>query len=43
MKTIILAITLTIGALQADNIVHYDTKEVKTPINKPNHPNTDIY
>ncbi|WP_294884681.1 MULTISPECIES: hypothetical protein [unclassified Sulfurimonas] len=43
MKKIILAITLTLGALQADDIVHYDTKETKTPISKPNHPNTEIY
>lgn len=43
MKKMILAITLIIGALQADNVVHYDTKEVKTPISKPNHPNNDIY
>jgi hypothetical protein len=43
MKNIILLIALTIGALQADDIVHYDTKETKTPISKPNHPHTDLY
>jgi hypothetical protein len=42
MKNIILLIALTLGALQADNVVHYDTKEA-TPISKPNHPTTDIY
>ncbi|WP_281276916.1 hypothetical protein [Sulfurimonas crateris] len=43
MKNIILLIALTLGALQADNVVHYDTKEAKTPISKPNHPSSDIY
>jgi hypothetical protein len=43
MKRIILLIALTIGALQADNVVYYDTKEIKEPISKPNHPNSDIY
>ena len=45
MKKIILTIVLTLGALQADNIVTYDTnaQETKSPISKPNHPNTDIY
>ncbi|WP_373035731.1 hypothetical protein [Sulfurimonas sp.] len=43
MKKIILLITLTLGALQAENIVHYDTKEIKEPISKPNHPSSDIY
>ncbi|MDD3505355.1 hypothetical protein [Sulfurimonas sp.] len=43
MKNFILLIALTLAALQADNIVHYDTKEAKTPISKPNHPNSDIY
>ncbi len=43
MKNIILLIALTIGALQADDIVHYDTKEEKTPIAKPNHPSVDLY
>ncbi|WP_373001868.1 hypothetical protein [Sulfurimonas sp.] len=43
MKTIILLIALTLGALQADNIVTYDTKDTKEPISKPNHPSTEIY
>ncbi|MFT5835846.1 MAG: hypothetical protein ACI9RG_000739 [Sulfurimonas sp.] len=46
MKTIILLITLTLGALQADNIVTYDTQDTQDtqkPINKPNHPSTEIY
>lgn len=52
MKKIILTIVLTLGALQADSTVlyntqdttvHYDTQETKSPISKPNHPNTDIY
>ncbi|MEK6658295.1 MAG: hypothetical protein AABY36_01275 [Campylobacterota bacterium] len=43
MKTIILLITLTLGALQADGIVHYDVKESQTPISKPNHPSSEIY
>ena len=52
MKKIILTIVLTLGALQAnsttlyntpDTTVHYDVKETKSPISKPNHPNTDIY
>ncbi|MCK4874477.1 MAG: hypothetical protein KAR81_08175 [Sulfurimonas sp.] len=52
MKKIILTIVLTLGALQAntavhydtqDTTVHYDTQETKSPISKPNHPNTDIH
>jgi len=43
MKKIILLIALTLGALQADNTVYYDTKDTKAPISKPNHPSTDIY
>jgi len=43
MKKIILAITITLGALQAQNVVIYDTQETNTPISKPNHPTTDIY
>ncbi len=43
MKKMILAVMLTMGALQADDVVHYDTKEAQTPISKPNHPNSDIY
>ncbi|MGE0738817.1 hypothetical protein [Sulfurimonas sp.] len=43
MKKIILLIALTLGALQANEIVHYDVKEAQAPISKPNHPNTDIH
>jgi len=43
MKKIILLIALTLGALQAENIVHYDTTDTKEPISKPNHPSTEIY
>jgi len=44
MIKIILTTALTIGALQADNIVHYDTKTVKKPaISRPNHPSTSLY
>lgn len=43
MKTIVLAITILLGALQADGVVHYDTQETQTPISKPNHPTTDIH
>jgi len=37
MKKIILLIALTLGALQADNVVHYDIKD-KDTVSKPNHP-----
>ena len=44
MTKIILAMTLTLAALQADDIVHYDTKKVKEPtISKPYHPNSELY
>lgn len=44
MKTLILLIGLTLGALQADNIVTYDTKaENDSQISKPNYPNQDLY
>ena len=44
MTKIILAITLALGALQADDIVHYDTKTVKKPaISKPYYPNGNLY
>ena len=44
MKTVILATLLTLTALQAENIVHYDKKEVKTSsMSQPNHPSTDLY
>ncbi|WP_310441109.1 hypothetical protein [Sulfurimonas sp.] len=43
MKNIILLIALTLGALQADNIVTYDTKNGNTEVSKPNHPSQDLY
>lgn len=44
MKKIILTAVLLAGVLQAENIVHYDTKDVKTvQMDKPNHPNDTIY
>ncbi|MDD5157719.1 hypothetical protein [Sulfurimonas sp.] len=43
MKKIILMAMLTIGALQADNTVHYDVRDAQSPISKPNHPSTDLY
>ena len=43
MKKIILAVTLLLGVLQADSIVHCDAQDTNTPISKPNHPSTDIY
>ncbi len=55
MKKVILAMVLTLGALQAENIVHYDKKEVKetvhydkkevkkSGISRVNHPNNTIY
>ena len=44
MTKIILAVALTLGSLQAGDIVHYDTKETKKPaISEPNHPATDLY
>ncbi len=44
MKIIILTTLLTLSALQAEDIVHYDTKETKKPaISKPNYPSTDLY
>jgi hypothetical protein len=43
MKNIILLIALTLGALQADNIVTYDTNSANTEVSKPNHPSQDLY
>ncbi|WP_415398299.1 hypothetical protein [Sulfurimonas sp. CS5] len=44
MKKIILLIALTLGALQAASVVHYDTtNDDNSGISKPNHPNSDIY
>ena len=43
MKKIILLIALTLGALQAESIVHYDTTNSgdNSGISKPNYPNDD--
>ena len=43
MTKLIFAIALTLGALQADNVVQYDTKDAEAPISKPNHPSSEIY
>ncbi|SMP87731.1 hypothetical protein SAMN06313486_10618 [Epsilonproteobacteria bacterium SCGC AD-308-P11] len=44
MKKIILTAVLLLSALQAENIVHYDTKETtKSQMDKPNYPNDRIY
>ncbi len=44
MTKIILVIAFTLGALQAEGVVHYGTEETKNPqISKPNHPNNNIY
>jgi len=41
---ILLALALTLVSLQAENIVHYDKKDVKKPeMSKPNHPSTSLY
>jgi len=43
MKTLILLIALTLGALQADDVVTYDTNTNNTESIKPNHPTQDLY
>nr|WP_321267306.1 hypothetical protein [uncultured Sulfurimonas sp.] len=43
MKKIILLIALTLGALQAQNIVSYDTKGAQEQTIKPNYPSSEIY
>lgn len=43
MKTLILLIALTLGALGADTIVTYDTNNDTVETNKPNHPSQEIY
>ncbi|MDT8339079.1 MAG: hypothetical protein RQ763_07760 [Sulfurimonas sp.] len=44
MKTLILLIGLTLGALQADNIVTYDTNNGNNAEGiKTNHPTQDLY
>jgi len=43
MKTLILLIGLTLGALQADAIVAYDMNNGAPETSKPNHPSQEIY
>jgi len=44
MKKIIFLIALTLGALQAESVVHYDTNSNdNSGISKPNYPSSDIY
>lgn len=43
MKTLILLIALTLGALAADTIVTYDTNNGTQETSKPNHPSQEIY
>lgn len=44
MKTLILLIGLTLGALQADNIVTYDTNNGNSAETiKPNYPSQELY
>ncbi len=44
MKKIILATVLVFGALQAEDIVHYDKKSTaKSGMSKPNHPSSGLY
>jgi len=44
MKKIILTLALVVCAIQAQDVVHYDTKTVKKPaMTKPNCPTSDLY
>ncbi len=44
MIKIILAMALTMAALQAEDVVHYDTKDTKKPaMTKPNYPSSNLY
>jgi len=44
MKTLILVSILSIAALQAGDVVKYDTRDDKgSNISKPNHPHNDLY
>ena len=45
MKKIILLIALTLGALQAESVVTYDTSvnDENSGISKPNYPSDDLY
>ncbi len=44
MKKVLLSIVILATLVQAENIVKYDTKEVKeAEMSKPNYPNSDLY
>ncbi|WP_345993096.1 hypothetical protein [Sulfurimonas sp. HSL-1716] len=44
VKKIMLVAVLAFSSLQAEDVVHYDKREVKKPeMSKPNHPNDNIY
>ncbi len=44
MKKIIIATVLMFMTLHAEDVVHYDTKKVKTTnVSKPNHPSNELY
>ena len=44
MKKIILLSMLILSSLYAQDVVHYDTKDVKKPaISEPNHPSNELY
>jgi len=44
MKKLILVTAILFGTLYAEDVVKYDTKDVKKPaIAKPNHPTNDLY
>ena len=44
MKAMMILTLLSLGTLQADDVVHYDThSDKKSTITKPNHPNDDLY
>ena len=44
MKNIILLIALTLGALQAEDTVYYDTNSADgSQISKPNHPTQELH
>ncbi len=44
MKTILLTTLLALTALQAEDTVHYDKKEIKpSSMSKPYHPSSSLY
>jgi hypothetical protein len=44
MTKFILAFTLTMVALQAEDTVHYDQRDTEKPaISRPNHPGDNLY